>query len=390
MDGLFSADSHICEPTDVWTSRMPSRYADRAPRYLMEDGDIVGYIDGEERSRTPGKAFAAEVFPLDLDPAERLRILAEDGIGGEAVLGNLMGVVVMSVEEPDFALACARAYNDWLAESFASLGGRIVGHAYIPTCIEPELAVAEIERVADLGLRSVIVPLWPAEPYYLRKFDPVWDAAAAHRMPICMHAHTGRWFRQLMWQDVPDPTIDGASMLDDERDRHSVITAGGGFSLPQQGLQATRVSGWFIGSGALERNPELNLVFLECGAAWMLSAALWLDEVWYRLPGADRVEGTSQALLSNGTWPLPLQPSDYFRRQVHTTFQFEKFAVDLRDQIGLPNLMWGADVPHTEGTWPHTREITDQLFGDIPEADARALTGGTFASLFGVDVGAFA
>jgi hypothetical protein len=203
-------------------------------------------------------------------------------------------------------------------------------------------------------------------------------------MPICMHAHTGRWFRQLIWQDLTDPTIDGASMLDDDRDREAVITSGGGFSLPQQGLQATKVSGWFIGSGALERNPNLNLVFLECGAAWMLSASLWLDEVWYRLPGADRVEGTPQALLSGGDWPLPLQPSAYFRRQVHSTFQFEKFAVDLREQIGLTNLMWGADVPHTEGTWPHTREITDQLFGDIPDQDFRALTGGTFAQLFGV------
>ncbi|MDX6585508.1 MAG: hypothetical protein QOI10_4692, partial [Solirubrobacterales bacterium] len=297
MDGMFSADSHICEPTDLWTSRMDKKYADRAPRYLMEDGNIVGYMDGEVRSSIPGATFAADVFPLDQDPKDRLKILEKDGIWGEAILGNLMGVVVMSEEEPEFALACARAYNDWIADTLVPLGGRMIGHAYIPTCIDPALAVAEIERVAALGITSIIIPLWPTEPYYLRKFDPIWDAAAAHNMPICMHAHTGRWFRQLIWQDLTDPTIDGASMLDDDRDREAVITSGGGFSLPQQGLQATKVSGWFIGSGALERNPNLNLVFLECGAAWMLSASLWLDEVWYRLPGADRVEGTPQALL---------------------------------------------------------------------------------------------
>jgi predicted TIM-barrel fold metal-dependent hydrolase len=182
--------------------------------------------------------------------------------------------------------------------------------------------------------------------------------------------------------DLPD--IDGASMLDSDRERHAVITAGGGFSLPQQGLQCNRVSGWFIGSGVLERHPDLHLVFLECGAAWMLASNLWLDEVWYRLPGADRVEGTPQALLSSGEWPLPMQPSEYLRRQIHTTFQFEKFAVDLRHQVGMKNLMWGADVPHTEGTWPHTRTITDDLFGDIPEADFRAMTGGNFAELFHV------
>jgi predicted TIM-barrel fold metal-dependent hydrolase len=205
-----------------------------------------------------------------------------------------------------------------------------------------------------------------------------------------MHAHTGRWFRKLIFQDVSEPTIDGASMLEDPRDRDAVITAGGGFSLPQQGLQCTKVAGWFIGSGTLERLPDLKLVFLECGAAWMTSGALWLDEVWYRLPGAERVEGTPAALLSAGDWKLPMQPSEYLKRQVHTTFQFERFAVDLRHQIGLKSLMWGADVPHTEGTWPHTRTITDGLFQDIPEDEFRAMTGGNFAGLFGVDVPAFA
>jgi hypothetical protein len=175
-------------------------------------------------------------------------------------------------------------------------------------------------------------------------------------------------------------------MLEDERERDAVITSGGGFSLPQQGLQCVKVAGWFIGSGALERNPDLKLVFLECGAAWMLSAALWLDEVWYRLPGADRVEGTPQGLLSAGDWRLPMQPSEYLRRQALTTFQFEKFAVDLRHQIGLQSLMWGADTPHTEGTWPHSREITDGLFGDIPADEAHALAGGTFADLFGISL----
>jgi predicted TIM-barrel fold metal-dependent hydrolase len=79
--------------------------------------------------------------------------------------------------------------------------------------------------------------LWPPEPYYARKFDPLWEAAAALKMPVCMHAHTGRWFPSLIWQDVDEPIIEGASQLEDKRDRGAVITGGGGFSLPAQGLQ---------------------------------------------------------------------------------------------------------------------------------------------------------
>jgi predicted TIM-barrel fold metal-dependent hydrolase len=383
---LFSADSHICEPTDTWTSRMPSSYRDRAPFYRMEDGNIVGYIDGQKRQEIPGQAFAADTFPLDLDVKSRLEILEADGIWGEGLLGNLAGVVLLSEEDPEFSLVCARAYNDWLAELKEESGGRVIGHAYIPRVAGTDAVLAEIERVQSLGLTSLIMPLWPAEPYYQAKYDPVWEAAADKKMPICMHAHTGRWFRKLMWGDVDYPEIDGASMLEDRRDREAVISSGGGFSLPQQGLQCMKVAGWFIGSGTFERHPDLKVVFLECGAAWMLSGALWLDEVWYRLPGADRVEGTPQGLLSAGEWRFPKQPSEYLREHCLTTFQFEKFAVDLRHTLGLNTLMWGADVPHTEGTWPHTREITSDLFDSIPDADARALMGGTAAELFGVQL----
>jgi predicted TIM-barrel fold metal-dependent hydrolase len=352
----------------------------------MDEGNIVGSIDGVVRQVIPGAAFAADTFRLDLDIKTRLEILQQDGIWGEGLLGNLAGVVVMSEEDPELSLACARAYNDWLAEVKEVSGGRSVGHAYIPMIIDTDLALAEIDRAASLGLTSLIVPLWPIEPYYLRKFDPIWEAAADRRMPVCMHAHTGRWFRKLIWGDVEQPSIDGASSLEDERDREAVITAGGGFSLPAQGMQCIKVAGWFIGSGTLERLPNLRLVFLECGAAWMLSGSLWLDEVWYRLPGADRVEGTPLGLLSAGDWKLPKQPSEYLRRQCLTTFQFEKFAVDLRHTLGLQSLMWGADTPHTEGTWPHTLEITDDLFGGIPRDEAQALTGGTFAELFDVQL----
>src|SRR5262249_7820969 len=159
-------------------------------------------------------------------------------------------------------------------------------------CADPAVGVAEIERAHALGLRSIMVPLWPTEPYYLRKYNAVWDAAAGYNMPVCLHAHTGRWFRRLLWNDIEHPEIDGGSMLGDEHERNAVITSGGGFSLAQQALQCVKVSGWFIGSGALERLPNLHLVFLECGAAWLLAASLWQDEAWYRLPGAERIEGT--------------------------------------------------------------------------------------------------
>jgi predicted TIM-barrel fold metal-dependent hydrolase len=359
---------------------------ERAPRYVVEGTNIVGYVDGEVHQMIEGKAFGTDALPVGLDLEGRMQILEQEGIWVEALLGNLAGVVVMCIEEPEFALACARAYNDWLAEYFEPLHDRVVGHADIPTCIDPGAAVAEIERAAGLGLRSIIVPLWPVEPYFLKKFDPLWEAAAAHNMPVCMHAHTGRWFRSLLWGDVTHPEVVNASLLEDQRDKAAVISAGGGISFPQQGYQCYRVSGWFIGSGTLDRLRNLHLVFLECGSAWLLSAAEWLEEVWRRVPGAERVEGTTVSSLMGGTWPYPLTPTQYLHRRVHTTFQDEQTAIKFRHQLGIDALLWGADIPHTEGTWPHTRRITDELFAGVPEDERRAITGQNFAKLFGVAV----
>jgi predicted TIM-barrel fold metal-dependent hydrolase len=383
---MFSADNHICEPVDAWQKRMSSKMQDRAPRYARDGENIVGYIDGEVRQVINAKAFGADLLPEDANDVEaRLQVLERDGLWGEALLGNLSGVVVMSIEEPEFALECARAYNDYLAESFGPYRDRVVGHAYSPTCIDPRLAVAEIERAASIGLRSIIVPLWPAEPYYLRKFDPIWEAAAAHNMPVTMHAHTGRWFRKLIWNDLPEPIIVNASGVDDDRDRIALVTAGGGISMPQQGYQALQVAGWFIGSGALERHPNLQLVFLECGSAWLMSAGQWFDEVWTPVPGMDRIDGPL-ASISGAGWPYEKRPSEYLRRQVHTTFQDETAAIANRHKIGLDALMWGADVPHPEGTWPRSKSITTELFRGVPDDEVQAITGGTFAKLFGLTV----
>src|SRR6201996_5281432 len=37
---LISADSHVIEPPDIWTSRLPAKYQDRAPKQIRgEQGD---------------------------------------------------------------------------------------------------------------------------------------------------------------------------------------------------------------------------------------------------------------------------------------------------------------------------------------------------------------
>ena len=39
------------------------------------------------------------------------------------------------------------------------------------------------------------------------------------------------------------------------------------------------------------------------------------------------------------------------------------------DAVGVDNVLWATDYPHTDSPWPHSQEVVSNLFGDLPDAD---------------------
>jgi hypothetical protein len=62
--------------------------------------------------------------------------------------------------------------------------------------------------------------------------------------------------------------------------------------------------------------------------------------------------------------------------------------VAARHQVGLDKIMWGADYPHHEGTFPRTTLALRWLFSDVPEGEVRAMTSLNAAELYGFDLDA--
>jgi len=54
-------------------------------------------------------------------------------------------------------------------------------------------------------------------------------------------------------------------------------------------------------------------------------------------------------------------PSDFFRRNVVLSFQEDAIGIRLRDVIGVDNMMWGSDYPHSESTFPQSRKILAEI-----------------------------
>jgi predicted TIM-barrel fold metal-dependent hydrolase len=81
---------------------------------------------------------------------------------------------------------------------------------------------------------------------------------------------------------------------------------------------------------------------------------------------------------------LSIMPSEIIARQVACSFQYDRACVMSRSVTGVKALMWGADYPHHEGTFPNSKAVLAHLFDDIEisEQDKADIIGGNAARLF--------
>jgi predicted TIM-barrel fold metal-dependent hydrolase len=49
------------------------------------------------------------------------------------------------------------------------------------------------------------------------------------------------------------------------------------------------------------------------------------------------------------------------------SFQEDAIGIRLRDVIGVDNLMWGSDYPHSGSTFPQSRKILAEILGGVPD-----------------------
>src|SRR5579872_1023545 len=194
---LIDADSHVTEPADVWTSRVPSRYADDVPHVVRDKrgrdmwflgGVLICAVGGTSVAGFPGfpaerpKAFE-DLHPASSDAVARLRYLDEAGIWAQLLYPNVGGFGSQQfrrIADRELQLLCVRAYNDFLHEWASADPRRLITVASLPFW-DVEASVAEVERCAELGFRGI---LFTGEPQRFDlptlgdpSWDPLWGAA---------------------------------------------------------------------------------------------------------------------------------------------------------------------------------------------------------------------
>ncbi|MCL0101496.1 amidohydrolase family protein [Dehalococcoidia bacterium] len=360
---LISADSHIVEPPDLWQTRVPSKYRDRAPKMIrMEQGDAWAM----EGSSAP--------FPFGLNtcaglgeegyrpwihwenvrhgtylPEPRLALQDQDHTDAEVLYPSpRIGINIFSNNlDVEFHLACIRAYNDWLAEFCSFAPDRLIGLALIPT-VGIDNAVEELNRATSLpGIRGAMLGQYPSGGVHLTEDDdPFWQVAQANGIPVNIHV------------SLADQTIGSAP-----------AAFFGAFTGALRFSDAPYRAQEFIYMKVFDRFPNLKVVFAEVDAAWVPYVREQLD---------DRYERQNR----NTRPAFNLNPSAYFDRNLFWTIVADGLAVKYRHDVGLSQILWSSDFPHGTCDWPDSDKQIARDFAHVPVKEKHRILAGNAALVY--------
>ena len=369
-DVVISSDSHVFEPPNLWTSRIDAEFKERAPHIRHESGVDNIYAGGEYVAGIglilgAGTRFEAsekisyegrleDVHVGGYDPVEHVRDMKLDGVSAE-VLYPSQGLFLFKVRDSQLLSAIFRAYNNWLAEFCATSPHRLKGIAMV-NVDDVKDGVRELERTAQMGLVGAMITEYPPEErrYDSPEYERLWAAAQDLNIPLSLHTATRREGRS---------RGAGATPLRIASNRANKVF------LPSTSLCD------MIFSGVFERYPGLKVAIVEFELAWAAHLLGTMDYTY-----AERHEEASHRFKG------ALKPSDFFHSNVYLSFQEDQIGIRLRDVIGVDSLMWGADYPHSESTFPRSRETLDRILDGVPRDERARIVGGNVARLYNFDL----
>ncbi|HXY28631.1 MAG TPA: amidohydrolase family protein, partial [Acidimicrobiales bacterium] len=344
---VVSADGHILEPVDLFRTRLPAHLRHRA--VWEEDFEVEPLVAGGarifRRLHTPGfEGWTISRYRQtggrmpEGDPETILEDMDLDGVD-VAVMHPNLSLFGLYSDDHELSMAHARVYNDYIMERFTPHFDRLAPTAPVPLTDVGE-AVAEIERAAAGGFRAILLPAVPPQPYYSRHFDPVWAAAVANGVHVCIHTQTGG-----VKVDDPESTTLKVVMESAAQVNQPMTEKTASKRMITQSIYSTivpqQVICQLIGGGVAERYPDLHFALIEFNAHWLASLVGAMDKCWNTGIGQDadwwlgywdeslppeQQANMAQLFRLNEKWPYPLKPSEYVRRQFHVSFQDDPVA----------------------------------------------------------------
>jgi predicted TIM-barrel fold metal-dependent hydrolase len=237
---------------------------------------------------------------------------------------------------------CIRAYNDFILDEWCAYAP----DRQIPLMMTPywdvEATVAEIHRTAAKGAKSITFPELPDRiglpSWHTDHWDPVLAAASETALPLSLHFGSG-----------------GSPLASPE-----AMTSNFTVAISLFGLNSMSATAELLLSPVFHKFPNLKIALSEGGIGWMPYMIERIDYVWERHRFYNDVNKT-------------VRPSELFKDHLYGCFISDNAGIFSRELIGVDNIMFESDYPHSDSQWPHTRKILENVFADVPDSDAHKM-----------------
>jgi predicted TIM-barrel fold metal-dependent hydrolase len=391
---IISVDDHVIEPPDLWSSRLPAKYADRVPKIVRqklkigvstggtnqwieaEDGDWGDVWHYEDVRAPMTQLFAAPGFgelaqrvttydryqPGTWKQKDRLEAMTANHVDAAVCFPNSLprfaGQTFSERDDKELALLCIQAYNDWMIDDWCAgdARGRLIPLAIVPLW-DADLAAQEVRRCADKGSFAIA---FVENPYPLgfpsihdkgRFWDPFFAACQETETIVCMHIGSS------------------SKMPSTGPDAPQIISS----TLTFQNAMGSLLD--FIFSGTLERFPTLTLAYSEGQVGWMPYILERADKLWEER--SDNSFGTS----------LKVPPSSFIPNRVYGCIFDDAVGLRERNAIGMSQICFETDYPHADSTWPHSKEVLTKLCAQagLSDDEVYLLARGNAIRAFGLE-----
>jgi predicted TIM-barrel fold metal-dependent hydrolase len=366
---IHSGDTHVVEPPDLWTTRLPKGMQDRAPHVERVGARDFWFCEGMNLCHTGYKAsrWNPEQYSGVIDdqrPGARLPGPCAEDSDLDGVDVNVFfpspAITFYAVPDSELLKAIFRAYNDWLAEFCSYDPRRFKGIAALVPSDDVPAAVGELERCVDMGFVGGMIPMLsvPDPTYEDAMYDPLWETAQGLGVPLTIHTGGIRHVETASQLIASQNAVPRRPMYMDAHAREN-LTA-------------------MIFGGVFERYPDLKFGVMEMGTGWVPFFLRWLDRSYL----VKREGGPRPKEFGDG-----VAPSDFIRQNTFFGFQDEDLGVEFREFIGTDNLVYANDYPHSDCVWPRSRQVLERIFttAGCTEEEKAKLAGGNAARVFGLD-----
>lgn len=372
---IVDMDSHVMEPADLWDTYLESKYLDRSISIkrnndgleeLIVDNQVLltgrlavlGGVDHDaiDLFTRPEVPYLEGCPAASYDTNARVELLDSWGVDAGVVFPTI-GILWDKAEDPELAMAYARAYNNWQWDFASPAKDRILPIAHIPL-YDVDLALTELKRCLKLGFKGMFLapePVNGKRPSH-PDFDPLWQEMVEADLPVCVHLIV-RFNRPVnlaatQWWDPSSEPM------------NTVFSFGLGGSM--QLIPATAA---LVCDGLFDRFPKLKVAMVESGAGYAAYLMDRLDEKYARFGGAVN---------------LKRKPSEYIRENIWFVMDPSERSIDAQcDLVGEDHFLWGSDYPHIDSHANAMQEIHTAL-APMSEDRRNKVLGGNAAKLFGL------